>query len=192
MTIVEVLEAQHRDLDAWFDDVNDAADIERARAMFRDLSTKLIARMRAEHAVVYPRIAFGCKLRDEVCHATREHERIEAAVNELRLADMPADEWRVAVCVLQQLVADHHAAEHWSLFSLASIVMSHAELCRIADDYLAFEASSVTTAAASITYEPAPVERAQLLVVTPALGTPALAQSAASASSRAAATTAAT
>jgi len=188
MTIIDVLEAQHRDLDAWFDDVNDAADIERARTLFRELSTKLLARMRAENAVVYPRIAFSCKLRDEVCRATCEHERIEAAVNELRLAAMEPEEWRVAVCVLQQRVADHAAAEHWSLFSLAAIVMSHAELCRIANDYLAFEAASAAIAAASITYEPPPdTARAQLRIVAPAL-----VQSVPSASSRVAATTSAT
>jgi len=188
MTIVELLEAQHRELDGWFDAINDAADIERARTMFRDVSTKLLARMRAEHAVVYPRIAFACKLRDEVSRATQEHERIEAGINALRLAAMDPEEWRVAVCVLQQRVADHAAAERWSLFSLAEIVMSHEDLCRIADDYRALESAGSVLAATSITYEPAPIERAQLRVVTPAR-----AQSGpASASSRAAASTAAT
>lgn len=188
MTIVEVLEAQHRDLEAWFDAINDAADIERARAMFRALSTTLLARMRAEHAVVYPRIAFACKLRDEVSRATQEHERIEAAVNALRLAAMDPEEWRVAVCVLQQRVADHAAAERWSLFSLAEIVMSHEDLRRIADDYRALESSASALAATSITYEPAPIERAQLRVVAPARTQ----SGPASASTRAAATTAAT
>jgi len=155
MTIFDVLARQHGEIDGLFRELQAelAAGHEvEARTRFQALSTKLIACMRAEHAVVYPRFAFEAGLDDEVARAIREHDRIEQAINHLRLAPLAPDAWNGAVTRLQLLVADHLETEEWILFPVARLRLTSEAASKLAADFEAYQPVAAAVAAPSITY----------------------------------------
>lgn len=156
MSITELLERAHRELDALFEGVEVAAaqgKYRLARETFRRLSIKLIATMRAEHATVYPRLAFVAGLASEVAEASREHDQIERAINDIRLGGLAPADWRDRVGVLRTKVADHARAEHWVLFPIAMLALSAADLAALAQAFLAYVPIATSVAGPSITYE---------------------------------------
>ncbi len=156
MTIFELLARKHGEIDALFRQTHDALAASRAdqaRNWFDILSTTLIACMRAEHAVVYPRFAHLAGLEDEVIQAIREHDRIEQAVNHLRLAPLAPDAWHGALTRLQVLVNDHVETAAWILFPVARLRLSTAEGTKIGEEFAAYEPIAASVASPSITYD---------------------------------------
>ena len=156
-TICEVLERQHREADALFQQIEDACAANKLRlahAAFRVLSTKLIACMQAEHSVVYPRLSQVVGLHDEVRAALREHEEIERTINHIRLAPLTPEAWLESVRWLESQVTDHAGSEEWVLFPVACLTFSRQQLVELANDFLRFEPVVAAVAGASITYEP--------------------------------------
>jgi len=157
MTIVELLQRKHHEVDALFSEIDYAAAASKhrlARATFRGLSIKLIASMRAVHAVVYPRFAFH-GLAAEVTDASREHYRIERAINHIRIGALSPEEWRAAVRELRWMVDDHATAAECALFPFATLALTGDELRTIATEFLAYEPVAASVAGPSITYDTA-------------------------------------
>jgi iron-sulfur cluster repair protein YtfE (RIC family) len=156
MTIFEVLAQRHGELERLFHDVDEAVAASKhrlARAVFRELSVKLIACLRAEHAVVYPRFAYLAQLETEVAEASREHDAIERAINHIRLAMLTPDEWHEAVKRLQAQVAAHATTEEWVVFPMARLVIGDEDLRAIGAQFVAYEPIAASVAGASITYD---------------------------------------
>lgn len=155
-TIFEALRTSHREVEGLFGDVQNAVDsgqIELAKMLFQLVSVKLVAAMRAEHAVVYPRFAKEANLVDEVTEALREHHGIEQMIDLLRVGGLDADEWCDAAAQLGTLVADHADSEECTLFPIASLSFDRKALTEIADDYLSCVKQTVPIAGASITWD---------------------------------------
>ncbi|MBL9015003.1 MAG: hemerythrin domain-containing protein [Myxococcales bacterium] len=160
-TIFDVLRETHREVEELFGDVQSAIHTEQyelAEALFQLLSVKLIAAMRAEHAVVYPRFARDAKLGAETEQALLEHDGIERMIDWIRVGGLPQDEWCEAVAKLGTLVADHADCEECTLFPLASLELSSDQLHEIGLDFVQRMMQTTPVAGASITYEPTPAE----------------------------------
>lgn len=158
MTIFELLAQQHVEIDGSFRDIHAALEQKQhgeARALFVTLSAKLLASMRSEHAVVYPSFAYHAGLDDEVRRAIREHQRIEHAVNQLRLIPLAPDAWAAALTRLQLHVAEHLETEAWILFPVARLRLSTEEATKLARAFLAFQTIALPTTSCSITYDAA-------------------------------------
>lgn len=156
MTVFELLARKHGEIDALFSQTHDALAASRpdqARTWFDLLSTNLIACMRAENAVVYPRFAHLAGLEDEVIQAIREHDRIEQAVNHLRLVPLTQDAWQGALTRLQVMVTNHVETEDWILFPVARLRLSTAEATKIGEEFAAYEPIAASVASPSITYD---------------------------------------
>ena len=149
MTIFDLLAQQHAEVEAAFREIHQTLD----RARFTAFSTKLLASMRAEHAVVYPAFAFHAGLDDEVKRAIREHDKIEQAINHLRLVPLTPDEWRGAFTRLQVLVTDHFETEEWILFPVARLRLATELAKRLATEFTAHATLALPTTACSITYD---------------------------------------
>ncbi|MBX3162774.1 MAG: hypothetical protein KF773_42825 [Deltaproteobacteria bacterium] len=161
MTVFDLLHRQQRELDAMFDELQLCADDD-AWYLFQTVSTRWIAMMRAEHATVYPHLAArDGDLHGELREAARADEEIERGINHARLAPLCPLEWREAVRDLRVRIADRATWEQYVLGPLAHLTMSPAELSWLARSYLTFQPVALTTAAASITYDPAPPARAE-------------------------------
>ena len=122
-------------------------------------ANKLIACMRAEHAVVYPRFADVDGLLAEVAQARREHETIEDSINLLRIAGLHGDAWDAELDRLIRLFEQHSDLEELSMFPIAGLSMTTRELVKIGVDFATYLATSASVAGASITYQPAPVAK---------------------------------
>lgn len=156
MTVFELLARQHVEVETGFRDIHAALerkDHGTARSLFSRLSTRLLASMRSEHAVVYPAFAYHAGLDDEVKRAIREHGKIEQSINQLRLVPLAPEAWRGALTRLQILVAEHLETEEWILFPVARLRLTTAQTTKLAAEYLAFEAIALPTTRCSITYD---------------------------------------
>jgi hypothetical protein len=158
MTIFELLAQQHVEIHAAFRDIHAALERKEhgpARALFAKLSTKLLASMRSEHAIVYPAFVYEAGLVDEVKCAIREHQSIEQSINHLRLIPLLLESWQGALTRLQVLVADHVETEEWTLFPVARLRLTPAQATKLAAEFLAFQTIALPTTSCSITYDAA-------------------------------------
>ena len=164
MQIFDLLQHQQCELDVLFDELQ-IADCDDAPRQFQAVSTRWMTSMRALHATVYPILAER-GLDDEVRQAIRDHQRIESLINHVRIAALCPLEWREAVRELRTRVADHGITEQWTLCPMARLLFTAAELCAIADVYLASEPVATLGATVSITYDSELPEWANTPVVT--------------------------
>lgn len=160
MSIFEQLGKQQREISELFCDTRRALSTEQrglAVVLFQVAANKLIACMRAEHAVVYPRFADIDGLVAEVAQARREHGAIEDSINLLRVAGLHGDAWDAELDRLIRLFDQHSDLEELSMFPIAGLSLTTKQLMKIGVDFAAYLACSTSVAGASITYEPAPV-----------------------------------
>lgn len=168
MSIFEQLSNQQREIEELFCDIRRAlASDQRSLAgvMFQLAANKLIACMKAEHAVVYPRFADIDGLVAEVAQARREHDGIEQCVNRLRIGGLSGDAWDAELDRLVRAFEQHQELEELSMFPIAGLALTSKQLVKIGEDFKRYLAQSTTVAGASITYELAPSEPAAPVVV---------------------------
>ena len=160
MTIFDQLGKQQREISELFCDTRRALSTEQrglAVVLFQLAANKLIACMRAEHAVVYPRFADVGGLVTEVSQARRDHEEMEDSINQLRVGGLHGDSWDAELEHLVRLFLQHTDLEELSLFPIAGLSLTTSQLVKLGIDFAAYLACSTAVAGASITYEPAPV-----------------------------------
>ena len=168
-TIFDVLRKTHREVEELFGDVQNAihtGQLDIAETLFQLLSVKLVSAMRAEHAVVYPRFSRDAKLATEIEQALLEHDGIERMIDWIRVGGLPQVEWCETVAKLGTLVADHVDCEECTLFPLASLELTTAQLQDIGRDFLQRMVQTAPVAGAAITYEPTPAEPPPPVIVT--------------------------
>lgn len=104
-TIFSVLAHEHRDLEARFAAFHEllASDFDRARAAYPRLADAILAHLRAEAAVLLPRLADIPTLDDVLARSRMDHARIEAGARALVLPNLTPSEW---VRALRRLEGD--------------------------------------------------------------------------------------
>jgi hypothetical protein len=156
VTIFEILSEKQEAIEALFRRTHDAAnagDIDGARAVFGELSVRLVGVMRTEHAVVYPMFVYSAGLGAEVTQALRDHREIEDAINHIRLGGLEPEAWAGAVVRLHGRVATHLDLEELVMFPLARLRLTGDEMRKLAEDFRAVEPRTLAVAGPSITYE---------------------------------------
>ena len=157
MTVFEVLRRKHHELDAALEAIERTESLADAELQFCELATRIVAFLRAERSVVYPKMAraeSGMRLEaHELSQATRYQDRIERAVDHLRLGALPEGTWRAAVRSLRDQIADLASFEEWVVFPFASLALSTVELCHIAGEMLAYEPVAMRFSSVTITYD---------------------------------------
>lgn len=167
MAIFDVLARQQREIQELIGDVRNAITTHQralAAVTFQLVAMELGACLRAERAVVYPRLAEIAGLASEIEQARREHAAIECSLDRLRIAGLHADAWDAELDRLARLVTAHADLEEYSLFPIASLALSARELNRLDRAYAALFPRTVEVAGAAITYEP-PAPEPQLPIV---------------------------
>ncbi len=167
MAIFDVLARQQREIQELIGDVRNAITTHQrslAAVAFQLVSVKLSACLRAERAVVYPRLADIAGLTMEVEQARREHAAIEATLDRLRIGGLHGDAWDAELDRLARHVAAHADLDEYSLFPIASLALSARELHKLDRAYAALLTRTAAVAGASITYE-LPAREPQLPVV---------------------------
>ena len=158
MSIFEVLALHRREVAGSLSEVRSAlASGQRAHAeeTFQRAAIQLLAGLRAEHAVVYPRLTDVPGLVAEVAQARGEHDEIEQTLNRLRVGQLAPELWDAELDRLARQVEQHADLEELSLFPIASLALSPRELTKIGADYVAYLERARSVAGPSITYEPA-------------------------------------
>lgn len=155
MSIIDVLEHTHREIDGLFLSVDRAVAAGKhrlARALFHKLSVRVLGAMHAKQAIVYPRLAFDARLGTEVADACRANAGIEEAIDRLRITAMSPEAWRDEIRALRRKLSEHAMAERWVLFPIATLALTDAQLCSLADQFRAYEPVAASVAGPTITY----------------------------------------
>lgn len=94
-TVFQVLAHEHRDLEARFAALFEAAasDIEEARAGYRELAAAILAHLHAEGAVLFPALARIASLGPILDGSRADHARIEADALSLDRPNLTTSEW---------------------------------------------------------------------------------------------------
>ena len=158
MSIFEVLARHQREVAEAISEVRSAIASDQrahAEALFQRAAIMLLAGLRAEHAVVYPRLADVAGLLTEVAQARREHDEIEQTLDRMRIGGLGPDAWDTELDRLARQVSQHADLEELSMFPIAALALSPRELATIDADYAAYLERARSVAGASITYDPA-------------------------------------
>lgn len=161
MSIAYRLGQHHRDIESRFGDVREALSMLQggiAVVLFQIAAKKLIACIRAQHAVVFPRFADIPELVHDVVKACQQHERIEDSINQLRIGGLPGLAWNAELERLISLLRQNVDLIELSMFPIAGLKMMPRQLTKIGIDYATFLEHSTSVAGASITYDPEPVD----------------------------------
>ncbi|CAN5922240.1 hypothetical protein BH11MYX3_BH11MYX3_40020 [soil metagenome] len=103
-TIFQVLAHEHRDLEARFGALHEAAaeDFEAARCRYPQLAAAILVHLHAEAAVLFPRLARISALAHFVDGTRADHTRIENQVLSLSRPSLTPSEWLRGVRRLEQ------------------------------------------------------------------------------------------
>lgn len=126
---------EHRRTEAAFEILLESEGEDR-RAIFAYLARDLIVHARAEHEIVYRRLAGSHELAAEIAHANQDHAEIEhriAAIEGMYEIDR---DWRAAVEGLQQVVTAHVAMEERDILPRAHYVLDDQTIEALLDTYL--------------------------------------------------------
>jgi hemerythrin superfamily protein len=136
MNATDVLRAQHRTIDALFDDVaTERQPDARAHALSR-LSEELIAHMASEEAVFYPAVERMLGLASVIAESHDEHLLVRAQLRRV-LATEPGDAAiDTKIDVLRQLVQKHQGEEEGDLFVRVERALTGAELEVLGEEIL--------------------------------------------------------
>jgi hemerythrin superfamily protein len=128
MKATEVLRAQHRTVNALFDDLAGEKRPEgRARALSR-LSEELIAHMAGEEAVFYPAMRRKLGLQVVIDESSEEHLLVRAQLRRVLATETSDEAIDAKIDVLRQLVQKHDREEEEDLFLRVERALTDAEL----------------------------------------------------------------
>ncbi len=136
-TIFQVLDHEHRDLEARFAALHVIAadDLEAARAAYPQLAAAILAHLHAEAAVLLPRLAQIPALAEVLAETRDDHARIEVDALGLGRAPLTPSEWLRGVRRLEQDIERLIEREEAEVFPVARRAVpldeSHALACEL-------------------------------------------------------------
>lgn len=128
MDAIELLEAQHDDVDALIGEIEDSDDPEIKQQLFEELADSIAAHAKIEETIFYPSVmddATSELLRE----STEEHLAVKRVLADMVELDCEDPQWDAKLSVLKEQIR-HHARdeEERSLFPKVRKLMSDDEL----------------------------------------------------------------
>jgi hemerythrin-like domain-containing protein len=111
--ILQDLHNDHNEVAALLERIGDSENGAERRALFKEMSTKLLAHAKAEQEVLYSRMENSPNEESQrfALEGTSEHGLIEQQVQKLSgMSDAMSDTWAAELKVLEDLI-DHHVDE---------------------------------------------------------------------------------
>jgi hypothetical protein len=111
--ILQDLHDDHNEVAALMERITDSEDGAERKALFEEMSTKLLAHAKAEQEILYSRLETSSdeEARRFALEGTSEHGLIEQQVNKISgMGDPMSDGWAAELKVLEDLV-EHHVDE---------------------------------------------------------------------------------
>jgi hypothetical protein len=112
---IEYLEAQHREVEALFQQIAEAESWQERSELFLELADKLAAHAKIEETIFYPAICDASTV-DQLHEAVEEHLEVKRAIAELLDIDPTDRNYLRKIEALEQLVSHHVEDEEGRLF----------------------------------------------------------------------------
>lgn len=135
-SIVLVLGAEHRKIEALFDEILGAETLSRSRDLYVQLKADLTAHSIAEEEFVYAHFLGSPWMRDKVIQAQREHEVLRNLMDEVSYAGAREEMFAERLENLKTHVDQHIREEESEMFRLMEKTASEAELIRLSESFL--------------------------------------------------------
>lgn len=132
--LFRTLTTQHREVDAMLAMLAESKDVEQREALLPVLKQQLLAHAKAEEQTFYPALARAGE-KGEAKHAEREHEDIEAALEDLEGLELEDEGWEAALKTLTEAVQHHVQEEEGEVFAAARAALDEDALETIAEEF---------------------------------------------------------
>ena len=127
MDAFKLLQADHRNVAALFDELEQASGKEKL-TVFNQIKTELELHTQIEEAIFYPAVEEPKETHDLTLEAYEEHDVVKKLLRELSKTKSPDEEWEAQAKVLRENVEHHVEEEENELFPKAEQVLSQEEL----------------------------------------------------------------
>jgi hemerythrin superfamily protein len=115
MDAIELLESQHREVEALFSEIEDAGDTATKAALFEELADKLAIHAAIEEHHFYPAVK-AQRTEDILLEALEEHLGIKRVLADLLKTDADDETFDAKIKVLEETVSHHVEEEEDDLF----------------------------------------------------------------------------
>jgi hemerythrin superfamily protein len=134
---LELLRAQHADVESLIEDIEDSDDPDDKQAMFRRLADMLAAHATIEEKIFYPSV-MAERSREQLIEATEEHLAVKRVLCDMLDLDPEDEHFDAKLTVLKEQVRHHaHDEEEDKLFPIVRKLMSKDELAGLGNEMLA-------------------------------------------------------
>ncbi len=134
MDALELLEAQHEDVDALIEEIESSDDPALKQQLFDELADNIAAHAKIEETIFYP--AVMAKETSELLHeSTEEHLAMKRILADMVELDCEDPQWDAKLSVLKENLRHHaHDEEEAELFPMVRKLMSKDELQAMAGE----------------------------------------------------------
>jgi hypothetical protein len=136
MNAIEMLEAQHREVEELFAELENAPSTREKDELFLRIADKLAIHAAIEEHQFYPSVK-AKRTEDILLESLEEHLAIKRVLADLLETDASDESFRAKIKVLKEEVQHHVGEEEDELFPKVRKILSNAELTMIAEEMLA-------------------------------------------------------
>ncbi|MDQ3367095.1 MAG: hemerythrin domain-containing protein [Myxococcota bacterium] len=134
---LELLAAQHAEVESLIDEIEDSEDPEEKRALFIELADNLAAHATIEEKIFYPAV-MADRTHEQLIEATEEHLAAKRLLADMIALDVDDEHFDAKLKVLKESVRHHaHDEEEDQLFPIVRKMMNKDELAALGNELIA-------------------------------------------------------
>jgi hemerythrin superfamily protein len=136
MDAIELLKAQHRLVEKFFEDIEQGDDPDERESTFLKLADNFAAHATIEEQIFYPR-AYGDETEELLLDAVEEHLSIKRLVTDLLDMEPDDDQYAAKIKVLKEQIGHHVKEEEGDLFKKVEKQFDKQQLEELGQEMLA-------------------------------------------------------
>ncbi|MFB2918888.1 MULTISPECIES: hemerythrin domain-containing protein [Aerosakkonema] len=135
MDAVELIKADHRQVEKLFSKIEKTEDPDKLYEYFNELYAELNVHAQAEELTLYPAMRDHQEIEDLVEEAEEEHDEAKILLEEIKSLSPSSPEFKKKIRQLKQAVLHHVEEEESEVLPQVSEYMSEAELNQVAKEF---------------------------------------------------------
>ena len=128
MNALEILKQDHQNVKGLFQEVAQANDRNKQKALFNKIDTELEIHAHIEETIFYPALEQHEELKDMVAEALEEHEEVKALLEDIEGIGAESDEFESQLRGLMESVEEHVTEEEEEMFPKIREIFNEGQL----------------------------------------------------------------
>jgi hemerythrin superfamily protein len=128
MNALEILKQDHQKIKGLFQEVAQANDRNKQKALFNKIDTELEIHAHIEETIFYPALEQHDELKDMVAEALEEHQEVKALLEDIEGIGAESDEFESQLHGLMESVEEHVTEEEEEMFPKIREIFNEGQL----------------------------------------------------------------